>query len=100
KLVYRAITYFQKSSGFRDLMLALFTADKELYAGQYGAKIKAAAEARNLTEFFSDVDLGKEIPKLSGTDGSGSLPMTGSEPEKKKDSGNDNPFSICGTIAG
>lgn len=100
KLVLQAISYFQESSGFRDLMLGLFTADKELYGSKYGEKIKAAAEARNLGEFFSDVDLTKEIPKLEGTDGAANLPASEQPAENKEESGNENIFNKCGSIAG
>src|SRR5690606_12497926 len=100
KLVLRAISYFQESSGFRDLMLGLFTADKEMFAGKYGAKIKAAAENRNLTEFIADVDLSKDIPQLQGTEKNSSVPTGGTPDEKREDKGSDNPFNKCGSITG
>jgi hypothetical protein len=100
KLVLSGINYFQTSSGFRDLMLGLFTADKEFYAGAYGAKIKAAAEARGLGEFIADVDLSKEIPQLVGTSTVDSFPLEEAPSEKKDDKGNENPFSKCGSVAG
>ena len=100
QLVLKALGYFQESSGFRDLMLGLFTADKELFAGKYGPAIKAAAEQRNLGQFISDVDLNKEIPQLEGTEGSGSFPISSAPEEKKEDKGNENPFNKCGSIGG
>jgi Zn-dependent metalloprotease len=100
KLVLSAIGYFHQSSGFRDLMLGLFTADKELYGSVYGAKIKAAAEARGLGEFISDVELDKDIPQLLGTTPSDGTPVEDKPVEKKESKGNENPFNKCGSIAG
>ena len=100
KLTLSAIGYFQQSSGFRDLMLGLFTADKELYDSAYGAKIKAAAEARGLGEFISDVELDKDIPQLLGTSPSNTVPEGEIPAEKKEDKGNENPFNKCGSVAG
>lgn len=99
KLVLKAVGYFQESSGFRDLILALLTADKEIYAGKYGAKIKAAAENRDLGQFISDVDLNKDLPGLEGTEGSSTLPSDVAPQEKKEDKGDENLFN-CGTIVG
>ena len=99
KLVLSGIGYFHQSSGFRDLMLGLFTADKELYASAYGAKIKAAAEARGLGEFISDVELDKDIPQLLGTSPIDNTPVDVPE-EKKESKGNENPFNKCGSIPG
>ncbi len=100
KLVLSGIGYFHESSGFRDLILGLFTADKELYASAYGAKIKAAAEARGLGDFISDVDLSKDIPQLLGTTQIDSEPIEDAPASKKKSKGSENPFSQCGSITG
>ncbi len=97
-LVFKAISYFREDSGLRDFLLALFTADRELFQSKNYDLIHAVAEARNMNEFMSDVTLGS-IPQLEGS--ASALPSSSassSSTTKKKDKGDDNPFR-CGTIS-
>ncbi len=95
-LVFKAISYFREDSGLRDFVLAMFTADRDLYAGANFELIKATAEAHNLGEFIVDV-VPTAIPALEGT--TSALPQDLSDDKgKKKDKGDDNPFK-CGTIS-
>ena len=95
-LVFKAISYFRADSGLRDFVLAMFTADRDLFAGANFELIKATAEAHNLGEFISDVQP-TAIPALEGT--TSALPQDLTDNKgKKKNKGDDNPFK-CGTIA-
>ncbi len=95
-LFFKAISYFRDDSGIRDFVLAVFSADRDLYAGANFDLIKATADAHNLGQFISDVQP-NQIPQLEGT--SSALPSDPADDEgKKKKKGDDNPFR-CGTIA-
>jgi hypothetical protein len=107
RLVMKAISYFKVDSGFRDLMLALFLADRDLFEGKYFDAIYTAGDARGLGEFFDDVPKdGKSLPEPSGGGGGlqgGNTPDgTAAQPgkaSKKEDKGDENPVR-CGTLGG
>lgn len=107
RLTLKAVSYFRADSGFRDFLLTLFMADKELYQGRYRALIKSGAEARGLGEFIADVAADTaDLPGLSGggtqrptssnpstsTDPVASSPDTGKQDSEKK-------RTRCGVIA-
>ncbi len=67
QMTYRAVTLFQPSSGFRDLLLSLFYAEQELFSGTKRAILRAAVEARGLGAFLADVPAeGGALPALDG----------------------------------
>lgn len=99
RLVFKAISYFKTNSGFRDFLLALLTADRDLFSCKYGATIREVAAQRGMSDFLSGVASGCDaLPSLSGgtlTDGS---TTTTTPTTKKSKKGDDNPFA-CGTVA-
>lgn len=67
RITLKAVSYFRADSGFRDFLLTLLMADKELFQGRYRSLIKAAADARGLGSFISDIALdSNDIPALAG----------------------------------
>lgn len=97
KLIVKAVSFFKDSSTFGDFLVALYAADKELYAGQYTATIRTAADARGMTLFLEG---GGPTDNIVSTTGTGVGTGTGSagKPEKKETKGDENPLR-CGTIA-
>lgn len=97
KMTMKAVSYFKENSGLRDLMLALFTADLELFGAQYADKIYAAGTKRGLGGMFADVTPGQPIPALEGTNPAlgGTAPTASTKKKEKEDN---NPFK-CATIA-
>ena len=67
KLVLKAVSYFKSDSGLRDLMLALFFADRDLFNSKYFRAIYAAGQARGLGDLYDDVEpTGSSIPDIAG----------------------------------
>jgi hypothetical protein len=98
KLVFQAVQYFKADSGFRDFMLALMIADSELHGGQYNAAIRAAGDARGLSEFYEDVAPGSEIPDPEG--GGALLPDEGDGEGTTKKKSEDKDIFDCGVVGG
>lgn len=98
RMVMKAVSYFKRDSGLRDFMLALFTADSEVFGAKYSQQIRDAANKRGLAEFFVDVTPGQPIPPLSGNSSISGASTPATKEKKKDKKGDDNPFS-CGTIA-
>ena len=108
KLALKAVSFFKTDSGFRDFLLTLFMADKELFAGANFEKIKARASERGMDPFLADITAEDSLPSLIG---GGSDPTTttvnvlpagssgSSSGSTKSSKGSDNPFS-CGAIPG
>lgn len=67
RLVLRAVSYFKSDSGLRDLMLALFFADRDLFGSKYFSRIYDAGQARGLGDFYADVEkTGGKLPEIIG----------------------------------
>ncbi len=66
EIVYKAITLLTERSGYRNLMLALLLADRELTGGTYNADIYHAGINAGLTSFIEDFDYTTEtLPSLA-----------------------------------
>ncbi len=98
-MAYRAVDFFVKDSGLRDLVLSLMLADKEYYDGQYSCQIYNYAAERGFGSLISDVDCkdSSNWVSLIGTGGTGTSSSSGTGSESsstttKKSSGG------CGTI--
>lgn len=87
-LVYRSVTLLLAQSGYRDLILALITADEDLYSGQHCQKIMTHAIARGFGEYISDVQC--------SANGGVSLTSSGDDSEKQPKG----LLASCGTIGG
>jgi hypothetical protein len=75
-IVYRALSYFLDDSGYHDLILALLTADRELFDSKYGCSIYNAAENRGLGDEISDFQCDGTLPSLTASKSSGSTSST------------------------
>jgi len=69
-LAVKTISYFKEDSGLRDFLLAVLTADKDLFQCHNSATIRSRIQARGLTEFIADVAPGcGAMPLLTGGEG-------------------------------
>lgn len=88
-LTFKAISFLRESSGFRDLVLALFSADLALNKRKYSQVIYDAAVARGFGGLLTDVNVTNgSYPEIGSADGLTSVPGDDSETSKK--------FGICG----
>lgn len=96
KLVFKAISYLRATSGFRDLLLALFSADLDLYDKKYAQVIYDAAVARGFSAYISDVNVSSGSYPSLGTD----TLTTTSTTEEGSDDNKSKKFIVCGVAAG
>ena len=100
KLVFKAVTYLRDSSGFRDLQLALFLADQELFAKKYASALYDAAVARGFEAYITDVKVTSgSYPEVGSTGPSDSL-SSASSSSSSDDSPKKKVLGICGVGTG
>lgn len=105
RLTLKAVSFFKADSGFRDLIISLFMADKELFGGRDYGILTQHINARGLGEFLSGIATVDGI--LPALEGGGGASVNGIVPgapdpsakEKKETKGDENPLR-CGTIPG
>ena len=96
KVTYDAVGMLLNNSGYRDLLLALLTADSSLHAGQHCDRILNAAIARGFGTYLSDVackDGG--LPSIGSVGGGSGL---ASLPEAEEDENERRKFPSCGMV--
>ena len=66
-LLFKAISYFHETSGFKDFLLSLLIANRELFQCKYDGALRSAFNSRGLSGFLAGVDQGcSSIPDLAG----------------------------------
>jgi len=99
-LTMKAITYFKADSGIRDFLLALLTADRELYQCSHDAPLRSYIQARNLTTFIPDVASGcANLPVLAGNGSNLSGPGAPLPSDSSHDGGAKKSGVSCGLIS-
>ncbi len=96
KLLYRAIGYFARNSGFRDLVLALMLADDSETSGTYCQQIYNTAIDRGFGSLIGDLSCDENASlwgQPSGVSTSKALPA----PKSRSKYGSS---GLCGSIAG
>lgn len=107
RLVLNALDYLPKAGVYTDLVVALMSSDKELFAGKYGCKIYEKAVARGFESLIKDevsdcknfIITEKSSVKATSK---GDLSKIGASPAPStstKKKSNDSSSSFCGTIA-
>ncbi len=106
RLALKAVSFFKSDSGFRDFIIALFMADKELFAGRDYAILTRHVQDRGLGEFMDGIStVDAALPGLQGGGGGGGgggvVPgaIDPNAKEKKETKGDGNPLK-CGVIPG
>ena len=106
KLALKAVSFFKTDSGFRDFILSVFMADKELFGGRDYALITRHVQDRGLAEFLTGITTADAaLPALQGggataTSSGVGIPGAGGTDETKKETrGDKNPLK-CGVIPG
>jgi len=103
RMTLKAVSYFKSDSGLRDFMLAILTADRELFQCKYDTQLRQYAAARSLDTLIADVPAGcAALPSLTGGGGGslqtfqsgGDSAATSSSHSSSKKGG------ICGVVAG
>ncbi len=82
RITLRATQLFKADSGFRDLMLALLFAERELFGGVHAPAFRRAMEGRGWDDLIADVpnDATSALPPLAGGGKSGP-PTLPTEPQ-------------------
>lgn len=93
KTVLKAVQLLRSDSGYQDMLLNLYTADREINGGGNCARIKAGAEKRELARYLSYDCSSGNYEKLSVSGGE----QASSSRSSTRSSGI---FSFCGTIKG
>lgn len=105
RLTLKAVSLFRSDSGFRDFIVSLFMADKELFSGRDFAILSAHVQSRGLGEFLDGIStVDAELPVLQGAPASSSSAgSSGSaadtSKDKKQTKSSSNPLK-CGVVPG
>lgn len=98
-LLFKAISYFQDSSGFHDFLLALLTADRDLFQCKYDSQIRAAVTSRGLGNLLADIQPGcGTLPQLTA----GNSVTTSNDTSSSTAAGSNSKTKTtkCGTVSG